>query len=78
MFCFFIPQQELIRYNLYLRNDQTRLAVLSFSNETRVLLNYISKNNTQIPQCELFRAGGVWEQHVTFEESDGEKIGGMF
>ena len=71
--------RDLLASTAVLRPDKTRIAVLTFADHSRTLMDFISGNSdlkSQLPECELFAPGGLWDTKVVWERCNGEKLKG--
>ncbi|ELT90257.1 hypothetical protein CAPTEDRAFT_225101 [Capitella teleta] len=66
--------KRIITTSLLLRNEDTRIAVLTFNKDVKVVLDSISEANDVPFECALFAPGGLWDS-ITFANQQGGNIG---
>ena len=60
-----------------LRPNFTQIAVLTFADVAKIVMDFISGNSmSQLPECELFAPGGLWDTMLMWERHNGENLNG--
>ena len=60
-----------------LRPNFTQIAILTFADDAQTVMDFISGNSmSQLPECELFAPGGLWDTMLTWERHNGENLNG--